>query len=448
MKTNSIELSESKLKDLKTAMCKDLSHIRHMLLIKYPFIGSIALRMDLIPIRDARVRTACTDGKDVYFDISFFNSLSHDERTFVLAHEIWHAVLMHLVRCGTRIPSLFNIATDKEVNYMLSQDGLIPPKMVCMPESHEQGKCAEEIYAMMLKNVNKMFSSSGSGGSDSSASNSANDNDNGNGPCGQFDKHLYDNMDNDDGKDSDVTDEYGKVGCDPDFKPHISKDFADKMREIIISEAQRCERMQKGSLPGHLKELISNITKPEIKWQEILAQFVTRAYHSGRRTWIPPNRRHIHRGLYVQRQESTKINLALIIDTSGSTMGDRNTFFTELTSLVKSFGCFNLTVLDVDAEVNDVRHYTQDDNLESELENGTFTMSGGGGTAMTPGFKYILDNQIECDAIVCLTDGYIDTIDNNPTSLPTLWIITKDGTDNFCDWGEKIRLKHNDSDYE
>jgi predicted metal-dependent peptidase len=126
-------------------------------------------------------------------------------------------------------------------------------------------------------------------------------------------------------------------------------------------------------------------------------------------------------------------------------VGDRGIFLTELNSLIKSFGLFDLTILDVDAEVNDVRHYTQDDNLEWEIENGQFTMGGGGGTCLLPGFERILEDQIECDAIICLTDGYIDNIPSNPTGLPTLWIITKDGTEDFCDWGQKIRLKHSDN---
>jgi predicted metal-dependent peptidase len=128
-------------------------------------------------------------------------------------------------------------------------------------------------------------------------------------------------------------------------------------------------------------------------------------------------------------------------------MGERGKFLGELNGLIKSFGLFELTILDVDAEVNDVRHFTQDDNLENIIENGEFTLGGGGGTCMLPGFNKIIDDEIECDAIICLTDGYIDNIPNNPIpSLPTLWIITKDGTEDFCDWGQKIHLKESGCD--
>ena len=46
-----------------------------------------------------------------------------------------------------------------------------------------------------------------------------------------------------------------------------------------------------------------------------------------------------------------------------------------------------------------------------------------------------------------MTDGYIDSIPTNPIpSLPVLWVITKGGTADFCNWGQKIQLKYDDND--
>lgn len=510
---NTKSLTEEETKTLKKKAMDILSVCRRDILTKYPFIGSIALRMEMIPVRDVRVRTACTDGNSVYFDIAFLSSLSRDEQTFVLAHEVWHAVMMHLVRRHNRDHELFNIATDKEVNYMLSKDGFTAPRDILMPTREEEGKCAEEIYEMLVKSMKKMpkmpnqnsssnskskNSSSGMGNSQSSSksnstqqqsssgsmSNSSGQNNNGqngntNGELrGQFDKHIYDddngssfdknngqgggqqpnkngegegegesNNDNGNSRPSmKITDKYGEVGFDSDFQPKVSKDFADKMRETIVAEAQRCEKM-KGSLPSHIKELVKKCMTPEIKWQEVLAQFVTRCYNSGTRSWIPPNRRHVHNGIYLQSRQASKIKLAVGIDTSGSTMGDRSKFLGELHSLIKSFGLFDLHLIECDAEVGAYKHYTQDDDLEFEIDNGEYMMTGGGGTAMLPIFEYILDNQIECDALCIMTDGYIDNIPKNPIpGLPVLWIVTKGGSEDFCNWGQKIHLKQDDSD--
>ena len=498
MKTN--KLTDEETRVLKKKALDIISICRRDILTKYPFIGSIALRMNMVPVRDVRVRTACTDGDSVYFDIAFLSSLSNDERVFVLAHEVWHAVLMHLIRRHNRNPQLFNIATDKEVNYMLKQDGFTPPDNLCFPEGDEVGKCAEEIYEMMLKKMKKNLknmpnsfgnSSSSNGqpqsGSSSKSSqkqkgsknNSGSSNDESDDPNGgnkngdlkgQFDRHIYDGEndanesnksgngqpngksegeDEGDGQPnnfSTITDKYGEVGLDSDYQPKVPKNFADKMRETVISEANRIEKT-KGNLPAHIKALVKKFTTAEIKWQEVLAQFVTRCYNSGKRSWIPPNRRHVHNGLYLQSRQADRIKICLGIDTSGSTLGDRSKFLGELYNLIKSFGVFDLHIIECDAEVGAYKHYTQDDDLEFEIDNGEYAMSGGGGTAMLPIYNYILDNQIECDAICIMTDGYIDHIPTNPIpSLPTLWVITKDGTEDFCDWGQKIRLTKNDDD--
>ena len=472
---NARELTEEETKTLKKKASEILSVCRRDVLTKYPFIGSIALRMEMVPVRDIRVRTACTDGNSVYFDIAFLSSLTREEQTFVLAHEVWHAVMMHLVRRQNRNPELFNIATDKEVNYMLQKDGFTAPKELLFPTKEEEGKCAEEIYEMLLKKMknkqqqqqNKNGNSFNCNGQPSQNGSQGDKDGNKTGEFrGQFDKHVYDGMEdgqpnqssngqNGDGDGdgdsnsnsySELTDKYGKVGLDSDFQPKVSKDFADKMRETIVSEAQRVEKM-KGSLPEHIKELVKKCTQAEIKWQEVLAQFVTRCYNSGNRSWIPPNRRHVHNGVYLQSRQATKIKLAVGIDTSGSTMSDRSKFLGELHSLIKSFGMFDLSIIECDAEVGAYKHYTQDDNLDFEIDNGEYAMSGGGGTAMRPIFDYILDNQIECDALCIMTDGYIDSIPTNPIpSLPVLWVITKGGTADFCNWGQKIQLKYDDND--
>jgi predicted metal-dependent peptidase len=443
--SNNCSLSESELIQLKKDICKELSLARRDLLAFYPFIGSIALRMDLIPIRDFRVRTACTDGHDVYFDISFYKSLTRDERKFVLAHEVWHAVLLHLVRLQSRIPNIFNIATDMEVNHMLKTDGFTPPEHVLMPPKELEGKCAEEIYEYLI-NQDKSAKNKNQSNDDNSGD--------GNGINGQFDKHIYDNhesqsddnsLDNagsGDGAGS-ITDEYGEVGIDSDFRPCISKDFADKMREAIVSAAQQVEKNH-GSMPSHIRELIKKLTTPEINWKERLAQFVTRSFQGSQRTWVPPNRRHVHRGLYLQRSQSTKLKAIVAIDTSGSTMNDRSKFLSELNGLVESFGDYELTIICCDCDVDSCEVYSRDNPLD--IKNCGFMVEGGGGTSFFPPFEHIINNQIEADVMIYCTDGYGEAPKSNPIGIPVMWVITKGGTEDFVNWGEKLKLNFTDTD--
>lgn len=525
-------MNDEKLEQIKKEILQGLAKNRHALLYKFPFIGNLLMRMDLIPVRDWRCRTACTDGTKIYFDCDFYMSLNENERIFVLAHEISHCMMLHLVRLQTRNPDLFNIATDMEVNYMLSsQDkkyALIPPPKLCFPPKHLEGKNAEVIYDWLLQQAkknqkNQQNQQSGNGSSSNSSGQSSqtgksqrqsnrhgngegdgdeedNDSSSRNGGksstnpekgyksgklSGQFDSHKYGNKSNgpngqddsqdtgqngnnsqDNSEDSDgegdgqgksgskngnsskgkgggknpygISDRWGEVGTDPDFSPKVSKDFAEDMREAVISEIQRTERTQ-GYVPAGLDGLLNEIKKPEIKWQEVLAQFVTTVYN-GKRRWLPPSRRHVYNEIYLQSRRNERINVTVAIDTSGSCVGDLPKFFGELISLLKSFGAYDLHVIQCDAAVDKYDHY--DDGAHPfDVENTKhIEWSGGGGTSFKPPFKFVREKNIQTDCFIYFTDGYGDA-PTYPPSYPVLWILTADGSKDFCSWGQKIRFK-------
>ena len=468
MKTNvKNTLSESELKELKKKSFEILSNARRALILRYPFIGSLLMRMDIVPVRDRRVRTACTDGTKVYFDIDFLSNLTNEEQIFVLGHEVYHCVLSHLVRLQSRDPQLFNIATDKEVNNLLKQDGLTSPANLLFPEGDEVGKNAEMIYELLLKKMKKQAKKSNSEDkNDGSPNGSSGDSPSyGNGDSssnkskklsGQFDRHQYRNQEDQakDGTENDeegsgssnaVTDKWGEVGFDKDYSPSIPKDFADRMREAVISSAQQVERQQ-GHLPAHIASIVKGLMKPEIKWQELLAQFVTKCIGCDRK-WLPPNRRHVYKKMYLPSRRSEKIKGTVIFDTSGSCQGDLKKFLSELVGLINSFGDYELNIIMADCEVDNYEKFDSNENpiVIGDENNFSWIFGGGGGTSFKPAFDYILDNQIDTDFIIYMTDGFGDCYDAAPIDVPTLWIITKGGTTDFCNWGEKIPFE---SDYD
>ena len=143
-------ISDEELKQIKKEASEILANVRQQVLMTYPFIGSISMRLELIPTRDYRVRTACTNGSEIYFDIEFLSKLDSKERLFVLCHEIYHVVMMHMLKLQNRNPAMFNIATDMEVNYMLKQDGLTAPSNLVFPDPEHEGESAEEHYERLL----------------------------------------------------------------------------------------------------------------------------------------------------------------------------------------------------------------------------------------------------------------------------------------------------------
>ena len=109
--------------EARKQVCQEqLAQDRQQLLMKWPFIGGIIMRMELIPVRDDRLDTACTDGDNIFVDINFYSKLTKDERLFVLAHEVWHSILLHFARLQDRERKLFNIAADLEIHFTLEDE--------------------------------------------------------------------------------------------------------------------------------------------------------------------------------------------------------------------------------------------------------------------------------------------------------------------------------------
>lgn len=444
------ELSPEKLAHLKDELSKLLAMDRYTVVSRYPFVGGILMHLNLIPVRDARNPTCCTDGKNVFCDIAFYSGLQEAERVFVLAHETWHCVMLHCLRHQGRMPIPWNIATDMEVNNIINKSTedyvFQPPKDVLFPPPEMKDHSAEEIYEWLLKN--KKNSSTGSGfdsGESQNSRNQQNKNQSGNSKSklkGQFDSHQLSGNENNNSNetasgDTGVTDKYGKVGYDKDFKPQAKAKYADDMRDAVIAEAQKCERNQ-GNLPACIKSIIEKYRKPEIKWQDELAKFVTTIF-GGKRQWLPPQRRHVYNEMYFQSRRNESINVCVAIDTSGSCLQDLPKFFAELCSLVGSFGHYKLRIIQCDCSVTDVKEY-ESDGLAFDPENEKYELSGGGGTSFCPVFEYLQNEGIEPNCLIYFTDGYGDAPQVAP-NYPVLWILTNDGSRDFCEWGKKIRFK-------
>ena len=449
-------LTEEELSKIKAKVLESLHWDRQYVLVKFPFFGNIMLKMNLVPVRDKRIRTASTDGKRIFFDVDFYTRLKNEERIFVLAHEVVHCVLMHLVRRQTRIPELYNIAADMETNRLLklqtiNGDLLSPPNLYYPPKSME-GKSAEVIYEWLVRNKKKKNLANTSCNDNSSNDEQSNDQSDGNEHSsrnqdgnskkelvGQFDDHDFNDSKKDE-KQGKVYDQWGEVGFDKDYCPKVADDFADRMREQIITEMQRCSQMGRGKMPVGIESMLNEFLKPEISWKELMQQFVCSCFGDKRR-WLPPARRHVHNEMYFQSRRTEKIKVAVIVDTSGSCWDDLSKFFSEINSLLKSFGDYEVHVIQCDAAVHDIKKYDNSDPFPID-DPTAIDIKGCGGSDFTPACKAIQKNGIEneVDCIIFFTDGEIG-FPQYPLSKPSLIILTKDGNQNCCSWGRKIRFK-------
>ena len=78
-------ISDEELKQIKKEASEILANVRQQVLMTYPFIGSISMRLELIPTRDYRVRTACTNGSEIYFDIEFLCQLAVSKNFYAVS---------------------------------------------------------------------------------------------------------------------------------------------------------------------------------------------------------------------------------------------------------------------------------------------------------------------------------------------------------------------------
>ena len=467
IKVNAKEITPEKLAELRRNAAGILADHRRSLLNDFPFTGSVLMSLNIIPTRDIRLATAACDGKNIYFDIDFLSSLSAEHAKFVLGHELWHALLAHMIRGeGYDDQERMNIAMDLEVNQLLVKEGLVCPPDGCMPKMFNLPEdLSAEKYYKLLENFSKSRlqtlanngtgNGTGNGNGDGSGIPSDDPNTSGNSSGklkGQFDKHLSekDNVAQLKPDDSiNVCDKWGKLGIDPNYNPGLSKsqlkENAERMREAAISAAQTYER-SRGTLPGHLAGFVEKITKAEISWQEVLSSFVTRCIGS-EPDWNRPNRRFAYSKTYLPSHTSESVHLGVILDTSGSTENDIPKFLGEVNGIVESFSGYSLTVLQVDTRIHEAVTYGEDNPLD--LLHTKFQVKGLGGTRLYPGFKWFQENdENEVDAIICFTDGECEnfTEDMNP-GIPVLWVLTKDGNANAKAFGEICRFK-NDSNEE
>lgn len=133
--------------------------VKRKMLAKYPRFGSEIAMANIEFKDDLPFHTAATDGKNIYVDPNYFESLSENDRLFTIAHEIMHIKFMHMFRLmdkdgKRRNPELWNIATDAIINANLERDGFtIKEGYVNMPEALNYS--AEEFYQKLLEENEK-----------------------------------------------------------------------------------------------------------------------------------------------------------------------------------------------------------------------------------------------------------------------------------------------------
>ncbi len=135
---------------------KDLIYeTKKLMLAKYPRFASEIAQAKIEFNTNLKYHTAATDGKNIYVDPNYLESLDEDDRIFLLAHEIMHIKFKHALRLTDkegkeRDHDLWNEVTDAIINANLERDGFnIKEGYVNMPDALKYS--AEELYEKLKK---------------------------------------------------------------------------------------------------------------------------------------------------------------------------------------------------------------------------------------------------------------------------------------------------------
>jgi len=403
----------------KAVALQDWTDDRMKLLAWRPFIGTLAMNLELIPVVDHRCQTASTDGKRIFFNPHFLNDLSEDERMTILAHEIWHCGMSHFMREHGRIEDheMWNHAIDHEVNSLLEDDGFTIPVGAILYRPYK-GESAETVFELIKNGTIEMR---GQCLDDHGSSVPGEDSE----PGG----------DGSDGWSTIEVDGDGNITAkvDSDFRPRRSDDVWKDWKNKMMAAAQQCK--DRGHDMGNYKTHLDDLFSSKLHWKEILRQFLTPMFDSTRK-WLPPNRRHVYKKMYLPSlQKEKQLNIVIAVDTSGSTTGDIvKTFVSEVYAILNSFGGYTLRLIQCDMEINEDVIFDMDRPFIPDK----FSLKGGGGTDFRPVFELISEGQDPPEVVLYLTDGY-GTAPKKEPGYPVIWGVIEGGV-MPAKWGKKMDI--------
>ena len=356
-------------RDIKTKISR--SNVRLMVDKQkkgWGFYASILFKMPMIAKDD--VQTMATDGKSIFYNPEWSNTLTDEEMDFVRCHEGMHRVLRHHLRMNDRDSELWNIATDYAINSILKKSGMTMPKDGLYSREYE-GMSAEKIYETLNNSDTRPM------------------------PCN-----------------------WGQVKSGG---KQMTKEQIKAEENMIRAEVTMAVQQSKniGQLPSDIKQIITEMERSQVDWSSVIRRVVGGDQPEDY-TYRRPNRRALHcMDIYnPSTLKSSCGDVAVWVDTSGSVSDkEKQHALGELNAIAEDMQPNSVTIFYGDANVQNIERYERGDIIEC------LNSKGGGGTDPMPIFKYIEDNNVNVDSMVCITDMEFHNFPSH-VDYPLLWVST------------------------
>ncbi|AUG75034.1 hypothetical protein CFP65_0048 [Kitasatospora sp. MMS16-BH015] len=343
----------------------------------YPLLGGLAAGITLVAdaelARAQGIAIAAVNAEAGEIYLNPLRRYSEEEWRFILAHEMLHAALRHMERCGGRDPYLFNVAADYVINgWLVEMDvGEMPEGLLHDPEL--KGLSAEEVYDRIVRDqrrIRRLATMAGKGKPDVLGEPL--------GPARDF------------------------VDLDDFYRRGIQQGFDLHQRE-------------RGLLPAGLVEEIRALAHPPVPWDARLARWFDEFVPSpvAVRSFARPSRRQAstpeipRAGRYFPPQEEARCTFGVVLDTSGSM--DRRLLGLALGAIASYAAARDVPAARVvfcDAAPHDAGY------LPPTEIAGRVRVRGRGGTVLQPGVDLLerAEDFPPTAPILVITDAECDTL--------------------------------------
>jgi len=435
-----------------------LTKARTRLLKKLVFFGQLALKLGLQ--ESTQTQTMATDGKHIYYNPAWVETVSVLMLAGVILHEVLHVIFMHPLRRGGRNHERWNIACDLAINPIIVRHGFELPEGA-LDEWQYHSMTAEQIYKQLDQEGDweKHLPPESPGEGEQEAGDEAqsggiqqdqSDPETPSAPSQEAETGGDESKTGDspaDGGESGKPDANAPPARQPrvgevwdatnDDGSKLSKSECKALERIVAKDIftakQTHDQIGRGSLGAEIDAQIKEISKAEeVDWRVLLRRNVVGAIEKCDTTWSRPNRRHIHSGLYLPGDSREGCGeIVVVIDTSGSTMGYHSLFLHEIKLILDEAQPELVHVIYCDEQVN------QTEELVPPVEFTEYHPRGGGGTSFRAPFQWVEDRFIEPECLIYLTDGWGESPAEEP-EYPVIWATC--GTSHYFKWGEIIGI--------
>lgn len=369
------------------------------------FFGPLMSHLQFVWSLDTR--TAATDGVTFYWNPKWFLKLIPEVRQTVLMHELWHNARLHMLRCGSRDPKIWNYACDIRINNDLDNDGyLFTGTRPWLDHSFDAGgrKSEEDIYDILISMAQDELT--------------------------VIIANLGDPWSGDIPSDEEDEEDVGDM-----LEPENTKlTGQDVLAGVVGARHQAKITGNPGDVPGDVEKIVKQFLTPVIPWETVFYKFFSDLIEDDYQ-WARPNRRMLDI-MYLPSRFEDEGRLAHLIyywDVSGSiTDAQEVRFNSEVKYIWDELKPAKLTIVQFDTIIQKEDVFTEGMSFEE------IKIKGKGGTCLKCVREHIIENKPTCAVI--FTDLGCAPMEPIPHPQPTIWVAIGNTT-TPVPFGERINIR-------